>query len=168
MSEKNKKTLLLCVLFVAVLAAGYVNYLVTAGAGMGGETQQASAGTPQEAEETVTDVFATFRQEREDARAQELKYIESVINSAEADETVKAQAQEQKLAIASNMEHELNIEGLILTKLSTDSVVTVKDGAVNVVVGKKELSDSEVAQIAEIVKTQTGEQAQNIKIMPQV
>ena len=65
------------------------------------------------------------------------------------------------------MEDELTIEGIITTKLETDAIVTVKDGAVNVVVNKKVLSDDEVSQIVEVVKTQTGQEAQNIKIMPQ-
>ena len=66
------------------------------------------------------------------------------------------------------MESELLTEGVIKTKLGVNAVVTVKEGAVNVVVDKTELSDSEVAQIADIVMSQTDESASNIKIMPKV
>jgi len=65
------------------------------------------------------------------------------------------------------MEQELQCEGIIKTKLNLDTVVTVNDGSVNVVVKKSELKDDEVTQIVDIVKTQTGQAAQNIKIMPQ-
>lgn len=64
------------------------------------------------------------------------------------------------------MEKELTSEGLISTKLGLNAVVTVKEGAVNVVVDKEELTSEEVAQIAEILKTETGESAGAIKIMP--
>lgn len=164
MSSKNKKALLLCGLFIAVIAAGYANYLVTSG-GLSGGGEEIVVNSGKQNEETE-DVFAVFRQERQDTRAQEISYIDSVVTSAETDEETKAKAQEQKLAIVQNMETELTSEGLIQTKMGMDAVVTVKDGSVNVVVGKQELTDGEVAQIAEIVKAETGQPASNIKIMP--
>ena len=164
MSSKNKKALLLCGLFIAVIAAGYANYLVTSG-GLSGGGEEIVVNSGKQNEETE-DVFAVFRQERQDTRAQEISYIDSVVTSAETDEETKAKAQEQKLAIVQNMETELTSEGLIQTKMGMDAVVTVKDGSVKVVVGKQELTDGEVAQIAVIVKAETGQPASNIKIMP--
>lgn len=160
-SRKNKKALLLCALFLAVLAAGYANFAL--------KTGDNAAITPTQAQsdgETV-DVFATYRDQRSTSRAEQLTYIESVVTSAETDEATKSEAQKQKLALVASMETELNTEGLIQTKLNTDAVVSIADDAVSVVVRKQTLTDDEVTQIVEIVKTQTGKPAQNIKIMPQ-
>jgi len=169
MKIKKKNVLLLCVLFLIVLAAGYVNYSlsnmdssVTANAG------DSDAVSADEAE-TGTDVnyFDQYRTEREATREKEISYIDAIAVSTEVDDQTKEEAQQQKLALVSYMEQELTAEGVIKTKLSMDAVVTVKDGSVNVVVAKKELTDNEVAQIADIIKSETGQSAQNIKIMPQ-
>ena len=47
-----------------------------------------------------------------------------------------------------------------------EAVVTIGEGAVNVVVDKQELSETEVTQIADIIKKQTQAEAESIKIMP--
>ena len=162
---KNKKGIIICALVLMVAAVGYANYRLTNKApskSADGEVNTVSAG-----DADSVDVFAAYRDERTTARAQEISYIYSVVSSAETDNTTKTQAQEQKLELIANMENELTIEGIITTKLNTDAIVTVKKGAVNVVVNKESLTDDEVSQIAEIIKTQTGESAQNIKIMPQ-
>ena len=64
------------------------------------------------------------------------------------------------------MENELVSEGLIQTGLGMEAVVTIGEGAVNVVVDKQELSETEVTQIADIIKKQTQAEAESIKIMP--
>ena len=167
MSGKGKRTLLLCSLLLAVVGAGYANYVITSG-GFGAEITPTAQQQTAQKEEEGQDVFAAFKEERETTRTQEMSYIDSVISSAETDEKTKNEAQSQKLSLAANMESELLTEGVIKTKLGVNAVVTVKEGAVNVVVDKTELSDSEVAQIADIVMSQTDEAASNIKIMPKV
>ena len=48
-----------------------------------------------------------------------------------------------------------------------DCVVTIKKGSVNVVVENTEaLTSSQAAQIFEIIRTETGEPSENIKVMP--
>ena len=147
---------------IAVLAVGMANYSMTSKSES--SENELSASTTADAE--TVDAFSAYRTEREETRQQELSYIDSVAASAEADDKTKAQAQEQKLTLTANMGKELTSEGLISTKLGLNAVVTVKEGAVNVVVDKEELTSEEVAQIAEILKTETGESAGAIKIMP--
>ncbi len=164
MNGKNKKALLLCGLFLAVIAAGYANYAITAKrADEAGGMEQVSA---EVSEGETTDVFATFKSERETSRANELSYIESVVTSAEVDEATKSKAQDQKLELVANMESELLSEGLIETKLGVSAVVAISGESVSVVVDKETLTDAEVTQIAEIIKTQTDKASENIKIMP--
>lgn len=158
MKLRNKKALLLTGLFLAVLAAGYANYAIT-NAKKGGQQEEQQAIQQENA-------FSVFKEERETTRMQELKYIESVVESAETDDQTKADAQAQKLTLAANMENELLTEGLIQTGLGMEAVVTISNEAVNVVVDKEELSETEVTQIADIIKTHTQAEAESIKIMP--
>ena len=46
------------------------------------------------------------------------------------------------------------------------AVVTITEDAVNVVVDKEELSETEVTRIADIIKKHTEVRAEHIKIMP--
>ena len=57
-------------------------------------------------------------------------------------------------------------EVLIETKLGVSAVVAISGESVSVVVDKEALTDAEVTQIAEIIKTQTDKASENIKIMP--
>lgn len=159
----NKKVISLSLAVLMIAAVGIVNYKLTNGATSRGKKAEES---PAATEETA-DVFAQYRDVRTSRRAEEISYIDSVLAGETADQQTKSEAEAKKLEIVECMETELTTEGLISTKMMMDAVVTVKDGAVNVVVDKETLSDDEVAQIAEIVKAQTGETAQNIKIMPQ-
>ena len=162
MNAKGRKALLLCGLFLAVLAAGYANYLITTGSAGGAAEMSAEAGGEAE------DVFATFKEERKTSRAQEMSYIDSVVTSTETDETTRATAQKQRLSLIETMDTELSAEGLIKTKLGCQAVVSIGEDNVNVVVDKKELSDDEVTQIAEIVKSETGKDSPNFQVMPKV
>ena len=155
MKGTNKRALLLTGLFLAVFVAGYANYAITA-AKKTGDTAGSQPGN----------AFSVFKEERKTTRQQELRYIESVVESAETDDATKASAQAQKLSLTANMENELVSEGLIQTGLGMEAVVTIGEGAVNVVVDKQELSETEVTQIADIIKKQTQAEAESIKIMP--
>lgn len=158
----NRKVISVGLAVILIAAVGVVNYKLTKGA-----TSAESKRDKETAETETVDVFSQYKDERTSRRAEEISYIDSVIAGDAADAQTRSRAEEQKLELVSCMETELTTEGLIRTKMMVDAVVTVKDGAVNVVVNKAKLSDEEVAQIAEIVKAQTGEAAQNIKIMPQ-
>ena len=63
------------------------------------------------------------------------------------------------------METEFSIEKLIIAKGFSDAAVTFHKGAVNVVIEADELTSEQVAQILDIVKRESGEKAENIKIM---
>ena len=72
----------------------------------------------------------------------------------------------QKLALVNNMEKEFTIESLIRAKGFRDAAVTFHGGSVNVVVDCETLTDEQVAQILDIVQRETGESAENVKVIP--
>ncbi|MBP3940798.1 MAG: SpoIIIAH-like family protein [Christensenellaceae bacterium] len=161
-NEKNKKTAVITGLFALMFVVGVANYALSKEEKLPAEETLAETAESMTLEE---DAFEVFKNERAISRQQQLSYIESVCESTETDEEMKKEAQEMKLALAANMEKELMTEGLIKTKLSLDSVVSVGDDMANIVIKKTDLSNDEVTQIADIVISETGLDSQNIKIM---
>lgn len=110
--------------------------------------------------------FTSFRSERENSRTQEIAFLDAVINNDATDADTLKEAQQQKIEISKAMEKEVTIEGLVKAKGFTDVVVTIQSGSVNVVVDSEKLEDAQVAQILDIVKTESGASSDNIKVIP--
>ena len=159
-----KKYLVLMVVAVLFVGAFLLNLKTNAaktGSGEGEALQPPEEA--QEAEYVSGDYFATFRDDREQVR--KLEYLDEVIAASASDDETLADAQGQKLTLVENMEKEFTVESLIKAKGFEDAAVTFHAGTVNVVVKADELSDKQVAQILEITKKETGEPAENIKVM---
>lgn len=173
-NKKTKKYLLLAGLIVALVAVGVVNYLL----GNAPDQTLADAGdlSPEiegalQADDlavmSTEDYFKEYKTNRETVRATEVAYLDSIISNEKSDvETVK-DAQNQKIEIVRIMEAELKVEGLLTASGFEDAVVTVQKGSVNVVIKAKEISKEQAAKILEIVRQETDEPAQNIKVILQ-
>lgn len=166
----NAKAWIMAGLVMLLVVTGYLSYRLN-----GKDAKQAPAdpqGAQQTAAEdgksgdTVSVFYETYRQERRATREQEISYLDSIITGEMSSAETVAQAQEQKMNLAKAMEKEVVIEGLLKLKGFGDSVVTFSSGAVNVVVPDKSLEEAQVAQILDIVTTETGEKAENVKIIP--
>ena len=174
MKHINKKAIVVVSLAVLLVLAGIINYQLnetdgnltanaTASAKPSKSVDAAQAGN----EATTTSAFFTeFRAQRETQRKQELEYIDSVISNASTSKETLAEAQKQKLALASSMEKELTIEGLLSAKGFGNAVVTLHAGSVNVIVEQKDLTTAQIAQILDVVRRESGESIENIKIVP--
>ncbi|NLN41652.1 MAG: SpoIIIAH-like family protein [Clostridiales bacterium] len=110
--------------------------------------------------------FVEYRFERENTRKKEIDWIKEIVDNPNSDPETKNQAQQQLLEITSNMEKELNIEGLLKAKRFNDSIVIFNQDYVSVIVDKQELAPEEVAQILDVVKRESGKEADSIKIIP--
>lgn len=168
--KSSGKIALVCILIVAVVVTGYINYRINNDDG----TNVAGAGasvSPGEMAETVNQdtsaVFAQFRSDKESTRNQEIEYLDSVINSGQADQDAVKQAMSQKVALTTAMEQETVVEGLLKSSGFQDAVCTISNNTVNVVVTAKSLTDDQAVKVLEIVKNETGQPAQNVKIIPQ-
>ena len=175
---KNKKVgryLLLGALIVVLIGVGYLNYAL--GTSPGPEDQTAQAGEENEIEGAMSaddlavmstdNYFADYKTNRESVRNKEVSYLDSIIADENSDaETIK-DAQDQKIQIVQQMENELTIEGLLVASGFNDAIVTVQSGSVNVVIKAEEISKEDAAKILEIVRQETGEPAQNIKVILQ-
>ena len=111
-----------------------------------------------------TNYFADFRTSGEQTRNREIEYLNAIINNENTDAETLKDAQEQMTEIVDCMEKEFTIESLLKAKGFTDAAVTFHYGSVNVIVDASALTNEDVAQILDIVKRETGEEAQNIKV----
>jgi len=107
--------------------------------------------------------FEMYKEDRDNVRTQELAYLDAIVAQG-ADQETLSDAQQQKLTLINCMELELTMENLIKAKGFAGVAVSVHQGSVNVIVGASTLTDEQVAQILDIVLSETGEKAENVKV----
>ncbi|MBQ2202620.1 MAG: SpoIIIAH-like family protein [Clostridia bacterium] len=162
----NKRVLTAVGLCLLLAAAVVTNILVNKGKETAKETgtQNAQAVSPVTAQgKTQADFFASYRDERDSVRTQELAYLDAIVAQGADTETL-SDAQRQKLELVNAMETELTVENLIRAKGFSDVIVSIHKGNISVVVGTETLNDEQVAQILDIVLRETGKSAENVKI----
>lgn len=102
------------------------------------------------------DYFATSIVSRERTRDEAMEVLRSVIDDANADEASKAQARQDLASLAAAMENESKIETLVISKGFEQCVAIISGDKINVIVKSEGLNAGDVAQINEIVYSQTG------------
>ena len=115
--------------------------------------------------EDVSEYFTKSRLNRQQSKEDALDLLESVIASDDSSESVKQQANTEKMLIAANNETEAKIENLVKAKGFMDCVAFIDKEAVNVVVAGNGLQDTQVAQIQEIVVSQASVKPSGVKIV---
>ena len=121
------------------------------------------------AENTVTNTDAYFEAaalSRQQARDEALQVLQTVLASADAIDSTKEEALGAISAIAGEIEEESNVEALILAKGFEQCVAVINGDTASVIVKNDgELLPAQVAQITEIVYTQTGILPVNLTII---
>lgn len=126
-------------------------------------------GNPGEAVLTSGEVKNTVAQakvSREQVRAKNKETLQSIIDSTSVSDAQKEDAIQQMLDLTKIAEQESAAETLLASKGFSETVVTVSDGKVDVVVGNVEMTDVNRAQIEDIVTRKTGVSPENIIISP--
>ncbi len=162
MLSKKKKIFILCGMLALLVVTGVLNIVLNgksisasgSGSGGGSGNNQSSAS-----------FFATYRSDRDATREQSLLYLDAIINSAESGSEAAENARKSKLDLTKNMEFELVLEGLIKALGFEDVVVASSTESVNVIVKAKELTEEQATQIAEVITTETGRKAFDIRII---
>ena len=113
-----------------------------------------------------TSYFVQAKLEREQARAKQKDILTEMINNTNVDQAKKADAADEMLKIQERIEKETAAEAMIEAKGFKEVYVRIDDDTVDVVVNKAELSESEIAQIEDIVKRKTGVSVDKIRISP--
>lgn len=163
----NKRVLTAAGLCLLLVAAVVTNILVNKGKN---RTEQTGAQKPSDVVQVSSqngpanaNFFASYREERDSVRTQELAYLDAIVAQGGDKETL-SDAQRQKLELVNAMETELTVENLVRSKGFADVIVSIHKGNVNVVVDADTLNDEQVAQILDIVLRETGKTAENVKI----
>ncbi|MDY3919628.1 MAG: SpoIIIAH-like family protein [Candidatus Limivivens sp.] len=128
------------------------------------------SGTPGEAVLTSMSAGSGFAAEakltREQVRAQNKETLLEVINNENITEEQKQNAVDNMTELTEIAEREAAAELLLESKGFQDSVVSITDGTVDVVICQSEISEAERAQIEDIVKRKTGVSGSSIVISP--
>lgn len=170
MSTAKQRIIVLAGLVALLIAAPILNYAFNNSQGKTpakttkpGSTAAAAMNT---GSITTGNFFVDYVSERDKTRTDEVQYLDSIIGDKKTDSATLKTAQQQKADIALAMEKELAIESLLKAKGFEKVAAVYQRGSVNIIVGRNELTDAEVAQILDIAKTETGEKAENIRIIP--
>ena len=119
------------------------------------------------AESTETEgFFADARLKKQAARDEALSLLKDTLSSGDASESAKEEATQKIRAIASNSVKETKIENLIVGKGFSDAVVMMEEGSVTASVAGSNgaLTETDVAQIADIIVGETGADLTTIRI----
>lgn len=172
----NQRTLIMCAMLAVLVVTGAVSIQYTRRAEQTAQENttvretaqsqtQSDAQPTEEAAETGS-FFTDYRSERNSVRAQEVAYLDSIIQNTATKQETLDEAQARKLELTDMMEKEVTVEGLLRAKGFSQAIVTLSPESVNVVVADASVTSQQVAQILQIVQNETGQPAQNVKIIP--
>ena len=119
--------------------------------------------------QTVTehpDPLQRFRTEREQLRRRRQAELNDIIHDAKTDAETLALAQRQLMAQLSAEDAEVRLEGLLGVRGFDGAVVSVSEGAVNVLIHRETITRQETAVILDLALRETGVSGGNVKIIP--
>ena len=103
---------------------------------------------------------------REQTRSRNKEILMELINSTNITDEQKQGAIDEMVQMTDIAEKELAAETLLVAQGFSEVVVSIHDAGADVVVSSTQVSDSQRAQIEDIVKRKTGIEAANITITP--
>lgn len=110
--------------------------------------------------------FLEAKIDREQTRAYSQEILLGVINNEQLGEEQKVDAAAKMVELQDRIEKEAAAETLLEAKGFKDVFVRMDDTGVDVVVNANQLTETELAQIADVVSRKTGVVAENIVITP--
>lgn len=131
------------------------------------EGEEVIEGTPGEAVFTSTRAVSTLSAAKllkEQTRAKNKAALEEIVNNEALASAQKEEAVENMVALTDRAEKEMEAEILLSAKGFTETVVSLGENSVDVVVCTETLTDAQLAQIMDIVMRKTKIAAENIII----
>ena len=107
---------------------------------------------------------ASAKLNREQVRSKNEASLLEIINNTDISEDMKADAIASMNRMTDRAEKELDAELLLEAKVFKDSVVSINDDSVDVIVGAAEITDEQKAQIEDIVTRKTERDVSDIVI----
>lgn len=106
--------------------------------------------------QTMKSNLATAKLNREQSRARSKEALLAIINDETMDSAAKDEAVNSYVKLTDTIEKEIDAETVLTAKGYTDCIVTVNDDTVDVTLPVANLSDTERAQVEDIVTRKTG------------
>ncbi len=113
---------------------------------------------------TVNDYLASARLAREQIRGKNKEALLQIIDNETMDSVDRQAAVDKMVELADNSDKECAAETLLSAKGFDNSIVSITEGKVDVVICQEQLSDAELAQIEDIVKRKADVSAAEIVI----
>lgn len=101
---------------------------------------------------------------KEQTRAQNKEALMEIIDNASLTEEAKQEAVDSMIAMTETAQRETDAEMLLEAKGYTETVVSISDGTADVMIGAVSLTDTQTAQIIDIVQRKTEVAPENIII----
>lgn len=158
---KTKKIIVLSVMVVLLVTTGVLNFVLN------DKLTSASENVSNNQIGGVTQTFfAAARSDRESTRESEFLYLDAIVNSETSSASAKKAAEEQKMLLVTRMEKELELETAIKGRGFEDTIVTIGDSGISVVVGAAELSVDQANLIKSVVVSATNMKPSQVKVIP--
>ncbi len=158
----GKRNLIIACSVLLIGVAVWVNWALFTGndSGDGYDGYDQPSGSVQENDNTQVSgngtYFSATQVSRQRARDEAIEVLQSVVEDVEASEEMKAEALAGLSSIADEMQKEADIESLITAKGFEQCVAVLNGSTVSIVVSADSLQPAQIAQINEIVYSQTG------------
>lgn len=176
----KKNQMIITTLAVIIAVAGYVNYSGKYEAVSKRKTKSVSntiSETAGQVKDDITDVgeavltnaqisnyIAKAKLEREQTHSKARDTLQEIIKDKTVKDSVKQDAVDKLSTLSEQMEMETAAENLLGAKGFLNSIVTISNENVDVLVNKKNLSKIERSQIEDIIVRKTGSKIENIVI----
>jgi stage III sporulation protein AH len=158
MFTKKKKIVILISMFVLLVVTGVLNIVLN------NSTQTTSSSS--ETAYSSSLFFTTSKADRTTTRNETIAYYTEIMESESSSDEAKLNAEEQINQMLEAMTIEVNMEGLIKAKGFSEALVNYSSTYINVLVASSELTETEVAQIVDIIQSQVERDIDYIKIIP--
>ncbi len=173
----KKKEIIAAALVVLIGVAGYLNWSyqdtlkVTDGKSYDeakrlGEAQYVNETQADDAQAvSSSNYFTQAKMEKDNSRSEALEILEQTAKNQEFDEEIRKKAQQQILDTAKNVENETAIENAAKAKGYSDISVYIGEEGVDIMVKKKDFSDSDVVKLKDIASAQLSIDPSAVKIV---
>lgn len=160
----GKRNVIIACSILLIGMAVWVNWVLFSGnnSGDGYDGYDQPSGSVQEGEGDNTQVngngtyFSATQVSRQRARDEAIEVLQSVVEDVDSTEEMKAEALAGLSEIADEIQKEADIESLITAKGFEQCVAVLNGDTVSIVVSADTLQPAQIAQINEIVYSQTG------------
>ncbi len=159
--SKTKKIIVLSVMVLLLVATGVLNFVLNDKL-----TSATDSVTSNNASDVTQTFFAAAKSDRDATRESEFLYLDAIMQAESSSQSAKDSAEQQKLLLVERMEIENNLETLIKGKGFEETIVTIGDGGVSVVVGTQEVSGEQANQILSVIVSETSFKPSDVKIIP--